>query len=378
MAAGTFWFAEGSGDGATQYRTAPVERGSIEETVAASGTLQPFAYVDVGTQVTGQLKALHVVVGQRVAAGELVAEIDPVLLSARVDATRATLKSLLAQLADRMAQERLAQQQLERNRKLFTEDAVSQEVLEQSAAAAVQATAQVNSFKAQIEQFRSELRSDEANLRYTKIYSPLAGTVVSITARQGQTLVASQQAPVILRVADLLVMTVWAQVSEADVAKLQVAMPVYFNTLGSERRWHSAVRQILPTPDTVNNVILYNVLFDVANPEGVLRPQMSAQVYVVLGRAADALLVPTAALQPLAGKAGVIAGAEANPPTAKTYRVQVLRGDGETELREVQIGLATRQQAEVLSGLHAGEAVVLGIAAAPGGTRSGSWLASRP
>lgn len=364
-AAVALWLGRGADGGGSHYRTAGVERGSIEEAVSAIGALQPFSYVDVGTQVTGQLKSLKVVLGEQVEAGQLVAEIDPVLLAARVDGTRATLKSLLAQLADRSAQLRLARQSQERNSKLYAGEAVSQELLEQTDAAALQAAAQVESVKAQIEQVRSELRSDEANLRYTKIYSPLAGTVVSITARQGQTLVAAQQAPVILRVADLSVMTVWAQVSEADVAKLRVLMPVYFNTLGSERRWHSAVRQILPTPETINNVILYNVLFDVANPEGLLKPQMSAQVYVVLARAEDALLVPPAALQPPAGKAGTIGGAppEAGKPAAKTYRVQVLRDGGQVEERQVQVGLVTRMQAQVLSGLAPGEQVVVGTVA---------------
>lgn len=351
-AAAAFWLLRRDADEGARYRTAQVELGSIEQTVSAIGAVQPFAYVDVGTQVTGQLKTLHVEVGQQVAAGQLVAEIDPVLLAARVDATRATLQSQLAQLADRLAQQRLADQTLARNRQLIGEQAVSQEALDQSAAAAVQAAAQVGSFKALVEQTQSVLRSDEANLRYTKIYSPLAGTVVSITARQGQTLVAAQQAPVILRVADLNTMTVWAQVSEADVAKLQVGMPVYFNTLGSERRWESTVRQILPTPEVINNVILYNVLFDVANPDGVLKPQMSAQVYAVLARADNALLVPSAALQVLRGNA---------TRPAPGYRVQVLHEGGTVEERAVEVGLVTRLQAEVRSGLRAGETVVLGV-----------------
>lgn len=364
-AAAAYWFLRGESGGVTHYRTVAVERGSIEETVSAIGALQPFSYVDVGTQVTGQLKTLKVVLGEQVEAGQLVAEIDPVLLTARVDATRATLKSLLAQLADRNAQLRLARQVQERNTRLYEGAAVSQELLEQTDTAALQAAAQVESVKAQIEQARSELRSDEANLRYTKIHSPLAGTVVSITARQGQTLVAAQQAPVILRVADLSVMTVWAQVSEADVAKLKVLMPVYFNTLGSERRWHSAVRQILPTPETINNVILYNVLFDVANAEGLLKPQMSAQVYLVLARAEDTLLVPPAALQPPAGKAGASGGVppEAGKSAAKTYRVQVLSASGAVEERQVQVGLVTRMQAQVLSGLAEGEQVIVGSVA---------------
>lgn len=391
LAAGIFvvWYLQ-RGDGrADRYITAAVEKGNIEETVSAIGALQPSEYVDVGTQVTGQLKLLRVNIGDVVKEGQLVAEIDPVILASKVDADRATVLNLRAQLDERIAQMRLAQQQYARNRKLFSSDAVSEEVLQQSAAAQEQAVAQVAAVKAQIEQSQSQLKADEANLRYAKIYAPMAGTVVSVTARQGQTLVSSQTAPTILRIAKLDTMTVWAQVSEADVPKIKVGMPVYFNTLGlTERHWYGKVRQILPTPDTVNNVILYNVLFDVANPDQALKPQMSAQVYFLLAKADDVLLVPSAALQPAAKpskggdrqKADVrTTGAQASGPTnggnarsrgkgeedraqPKPYVVRVLK-DGQIDEREVMVGVHTRLQAQVLSGLAEGESVVVGIAA---------------
>ena len=207
-----YWYLR-NGDKSDGFQTAAVERGSIEDTVSAIGALQPLQYVDVGTQVTGQLKTLHVEIGDTVKKGQLVAEIDPTLLQAKVDSTKATLDNLRAQLIDRQAQARLAQQQVQRNRELMKSDAVAQEVLQQTEAAAVQAAAQVTSLRAQIKQNESSLTADEANLRYTKIFAPMAGTVVSLTARQGQTLVSSQQAPVILRIADLSTMTVWAPVS---------------------------------------------------------------------------------------------------------------------------------------------------------------------
>lgn len=377
-----FWHVRNEKN-ADRFVTAVVERGSIEDTVSAIGALQPLQYVDVGTQVTGQLKALNVEIGDTVKQGQLVAEIDPTLLQAKVDSTKATLQNLRAQLVDRQAQERLAQQQLKRNRELMKSDAVAEEVLQQSEAAAVQAGAQVASLRAQIRQNESSLTADEANLRYTRIFAPMAGTVVSLTARRGQTLVSSQQAPVILRIADLSTMTVWAQASEADVPKIRVDMPVYFNTLGlPERRWTGKVRQILPTPETINNVILYNVLFDVDNPDGVLKPQMSAQVYFLLARAENALLIPANALQSSvrgkrsAGKGDAAGGAR--PPEAageasvakagggepamrnkRRFIVRVLK-DGQPEDREITVGVLTRLKAQVLSGLEEGETVVTG------------------
>jgi macrolide-specific efflux system membrane fusion protein len=360
-------------DGTDRFLTDTVETGYIEETVSAIGNLQPLEYVDVGTQVTGQLKTLRVAIGDTVKEGQLVAEIDPVLLQAKVDESRAQMLSLQAQLAERQAQQKLAAQQHARNKKLFAADAVSEEQLQQSAAAEEESAAQVSALRAQIQQTASQLKGNEANLRYTKIYAPMSGTVVSITARQGQTLVSSQQAPVILRIADLNTMTVWAQVSEADVPKIRVGMPVYFNTLGqTERRWTGKVRQILPTPETVNNVVLYNTLFDVANPDQVLKPQMSAQVYFVLAKADDALLVPSAALQPLKRPKADAAVAEKpkraeeraageGGKKAKTYLVRVVE-DGQVEEREVRVGVMTRLQAQVISGLAEGETVVVGVA----------------
>lgn len=402
-----FWYLR-NGDKSDGFQTAAVERGSIEDTVSAIGALQPLQYVDVGTQVTGQLKTLHVEIGDTVKKGQLVAEIDPTLLQAKVDSTKATLDNLRAQLIDRQAQARLAQQQVQRNRELMKSDAVAQEVLQQTEAAAVQAAAQVTSLRAQIKQNESSLTADEANLRYTKIFAPMAGTVVSLTARQGQTLVSSQQAPVILRIADLSTMTVWAQASEADVPKVQVGMPVYFNTLGlPERRWTGKVRQILPTPETVNNVILYNVLFDAANPDGVLKPQMSAQVYFLLARADNALLIPANALQGSArGKkpapGGDAAGAAKKPrdeaagaksppaandggeppaPKKRRFIVRVLK-DGQPEEREITVGVMTRLKAQVLSGLEEGEMVITGSAArddkAKGGPPRGLPTPGRP
>ncbi len=146
--------------------------------MSATGTVQPLEFVDVGTQVTGQLRALHVAIGSAVKKGQLVAEIDPSLFESKVASGQAALRSLDAQLRDREAQAQLADLLRERNRQLKKADAVSDEVLQQSEAAAVQARAQVDGIRAQIQQARSALSGDESNLRYTRIYAPMDGTVV--------------------------------------------------------------------------------------------------------------------------------------------------------------------------------------------------------
>jgi macrolide-specific efflux system membrane fusion protein len=366
------WQFAGGGEPSARPATARAAIATLEDIVSATGTVQPLEYVDVGTQVTGQLGKLHVAVGDVVKKGQLLAEIDPAMFESRVATARAQLQNLQAQLREREAQARLADLLRERNRKLRAADAASEEVTQQSDAAAVQAHAQVDAVRAQIQQALSLLAGDETNLRYTRIHAPIGGTVVSLNARQGQTLVASQQAPVILRIADLGTMTVWAQVSEADVPRVSVGMPVYFNTLGlPQRRWNAQVRQVLPTPEVVNNVVLYNVLFDVANPDGALKPQMSTQVFFRVAGAENAVSIPVAALQTavkplddMAGPADRAATSEAGP--GRAYMVRVLGEGGGIEERTVTVGLQTRMQAQVTSGLAAGEQVVVDGAAARG------------
>ncbi|MFT3719524.1 efflux RND transporter periplasmic adaptor subunit [Pseudorhodoferax sp.] len=281
-----------------QYQIARVQRGDLEDLVTATGTLQPRDYVDVGAQVSGQLKKIHVEIGSIVQQGDLLAEIDPTVLLANVDAGRANLRSLQATLLVREAALVLARDQHQRQKNLMAADATTTEALRTAENNLRSAEAQLAAQKASIEQTQSTLRASEANLNYARIYAPISGAVVSITARQGQTLNANQSAPILLRVADLSTMTVQTQVSEADVGKLRVGMPVYFTTLGSQgQRWYGQLSKVEPTPTVTNNVVLYNALFDVPNADQRLMTSMTAQVFFIAAQARDALLVPAAAVQ---------------------------------------------------------------------------------
>ena len=276
--AGYLWYASRQAPGEepeTAENVVYVSRGRIEETVTAQGKVETREYVDVGAQVSGQLRKLHVAIGDNVRKGDLLAEIDPRVYESRVAADRAQLKTLQAQLTEQQAQITLARQVNERNRRLIKSNAVSQEVLEDSDATLKAALARAASLQAQIEQAQSTLEGDETNLGYTKIYAPFDGTVVSQTAREGQTLNASQQAPVIVQIANLDAMTVRAQVAEADVMRIKDGMAVYFTTLGAlDRRWHGTVRQILPSPEVINDVVLYDALVDVDNRDRQLMSGM--------------------------------------------------------------------------------------------------------
>jgi macrolide-specific efflux system membrane fusion protein len=368
-----------SDDEAVIYTTEAVTRGDIENLVTATGTLQPQDYVDVGAQVSGQLEKLHVDVGSEVKAGDLLAEIDATVYAARVDATRASLRTQQAQLLDREAQLTLANIKYQREKNLFKEDATTNESLQTAEANLKSAQAQLKALQAQIEQTESTLRVEAANLNYAKIYAPIDGTVVSITSRQGQTLNTNQMAPTIMRIADLSIMTVQTQVSEADIGKLRKTMPVYFTTLGSQgRRWYSKLERIQPTPEILNNVVLYNALFDVPNENRLLMTQMSTQVFFIESQAKDVLLVPMSAVsfsspteQQKAEwkkrraeiKESINNRNQSANKTAHSPRpalVNIMKSDGSLEERKVLVGVTNRVQAEILEGLEEGEQVVSG------------------
>lgn len=379
------WFA--TGDAANSILTAAVTRGDIEDTVTATGTLQPKDYVDVGTQVSGQLKNLLVDIGAMVTKGQLLAEIDPSVYQSKVDADRAQLLNQRAQIADKQAQLELAKLQFVRQKNMTRDNATTTEALQSAEATQQSALAQLNAIKAQRQQTESTLRGDEANLGYTKIYAPMAGTVVSQAAKQGQTLNANQQAPIIMRIADLSTMTVEAQVSEADVPKLHVGMDVYFTTLGgSNRRFYGKLRQIPPTPNVVNNVVLYDALFDVPNPNQVLMTQMTAQVFFVISSAKDAVLVPLPALHAAAAKGQKrgTRGASGTDPRSQFASgralVSVIGSDGKAVEREVKVGVMNRVSAQITAGLEPGDKVVVGTKtpAAPAQQTSGSLVPNTP
>lgn len=360
---GTYWqLTRETAAAGSQYILADVSLGDVEDTVSAVGEIQPRDYVDVGAQVSGQIVNLPVKVGDEVEKGALLAELDADVLKSQVAANQAQLLNLRAQLEERNAQMQLAQQQYKREDGLMAADATSQDALDTAAANLRAAKAQIASIKAQIQQTQSELAGDEANLGYTRIYAPMSGTVVSLDARLGQTLNANQSAPILMRIADLNTMTVEAQVSEADISRLDLGMVATFTTLGQpDRHWSGVLNQILPTPEEVNSVILYDALFDVANPDQKLMTQMSAQVTFVVASAKNVITVPTAALRP--GK------------TPETYQVLLAKQNGSFAPHDVKIGVKNRNVAEVLDGLKPGEQVVVGqrsetAAAGAGGTRS--------
>ncbi|QHF40366.1 MULTISPECIES: efflux RND transporter periplasmic adaptor subunit [Pseudomonas] len=353
--------------------TVQVSRTDIESSVTALGTLQPRRYVDVGAQASGQIHKIHVEVGDVVKEGQLLVEIDPSTQQAKLDAGRFSIENLKAQLQEQRAQHDLARQKHQRQQNLAAGGATREEDV-QTAQAELRATqARVDMFQAQIRQAEASLRSDQAELGYTRIYAPMAGTVVALDARVGQTLNAQQQTPLILRIAKLSPMTVWAEVSEADIGHVKPGMHAWFTTLsGGTRRWTSTVRQILPVPpkplDQTSQgggspastsksgsarVVLYTVLLDVDNADNALMAEMTTQVFFVANQAQNVLTAPIAALQ---------AGPQTDRQTA-----QVVASNGSIEQRNVRTGISDRLRVQILDGLQEGDHLLIGPIDGSGG-----------
>ncbi|WP_240332158.1 efflux RND transporter periplasmic adaptor subunit [Sulfurospirillum tamanense] len=356
----------------------------IEDVVTATGSVEPHETVDVGAQVSGQVMEILVEVGDKVEEGQLLATIDATVYEAKVDGTRAQLKYQKAQMEDRKAQAALAKIVYERQQRLHAQNVATLESLQNAELSYTSAKAQVKMLEAQIEQNESTLRAEEANLQYTRIYAPVSGTVVSVSAKKGQTLNANQSTPTILTIADLATMTVRAEVSEADVLHLKKGMGVYFKTLGSQKRWNGVLEMVEPTPTITNNVVLYNALFDVDNTAGELMTSMTVQVFFIKARARNGVLVPLSALHALpvntqSAQPSQTPSAKKESPrqprgeeqerrrpsrenqtqsVPKEALVKVVLENGTIEERVVQVGVTNRIHAQILSGVKEGETLV--------------------
>ena len=353
-AVGGWYFLFGSGGGSgedeTPRRSATIGHRTLGDVVTASGTLKPSRLVEVGAQVSGQLQKLHVKVGDTVARGDLIAEIDATIQRNLVDASRAGLRATEAQLAVQRSALGLAEAEAARQKRLKADEATTQVEYERAQDALARAQGAMVQLESQIASQRARLTSDEAALGYSSIYAPADGTVLQVLAAEGQTLTATYVTPVILHLADLSTLTVEAKVAEANVGKLEPGMGVHFTTLGSRgRRWHGTLAQILPRANVENSVVTYTALFDVDNADGALRADMTAQVFFELNAPREVLAVPLEMLTDFG---------ERDPETGTPAQVRVQFADGTVEVRVVAIGETSHTYAEVLSGLAEGDRVV--------------------
>jgi len=285
------------------------------------------------------------------------------LAKTALTSANASLENITSQRSVKEAQLVLTKLQADRNDKLFAKKLIAANDRDITKAAYDVAFADSASLTAQMKQATASVNTATANLGYTQITAPMTGEIVSINLLEGQTLNANQSAPNLLRIADLDTVTVWAQVSEADIDRVKLDQDVYFTVLGQDHRWTGTIRQILPTPELINNVVFYDVLFDIQNPKRELYIQMTAQVYIILSQAKGVLLIPTSAV--------------GNASEGSEIKVQILKEDNSIEDRTIKIGIKGEISTEVKEGIEENELVVIGGIQEKATTKTQSALSGR-
>jgi len=333
-----------------RYQLEEIAKGDITQTVSANGTLNPVVLVNVGTQVSGTVKKLYADFNSKVSAGQILLELDPTTFRAAVEQASGTVASAEAAL-------KLARANEQRSRELFALEYVSKQDLDQ--AVQIREAAQ-----AQLQTARGQLAKDRANLAYSIIRSPVSGVVVSRQIDVGQTVAASFQTPTLFQIAqDLTQMQIDTNVAEADIGKIRIAQPVRFTVDAFPgRRFEGNVKQIRLNPINQQNVVTYDVVVAVSNPDLRLMPGMTAYVSFVIEERSNVLLAPNAALRFKPRDAERDAKRPGNgkrPAKSSGPRIYVLRADGITPV-PLQAGITDGRYTEVLGGdLKVGDRVVL-------------------
>ncbi len=352
--AGIFFYrSRHQSDPAAAYKTTPVVRGDLTESITANGVINPVRVVSVGTQVSGTVQKLTVDFNDKVQAGQLLLELDPSVYAARLAASEAALANIRASQSLQTANAARAGQ-------LFKQQYISRQDYETSLQAAKSASAQVAAAEAQIKQ-------DRANVGYTVIRSPVSGVVISRLVDIGQTVAASFNTPTLFTIArDLTKMQIEAAVAEADVAKVKLGQRVTFTVDAyGTRAFEGFVKQVRLNPTSQQNVVTYTVIVEVANPDGALLPGMTANASFLVSEHKNVLLIPNGALSykpadyipPKRHRSAHAAGTTFD---ASAVTVFVLKG-ATPQPRRIRIGASDADSSEVLAGeLAAGEPVITG------------------
>lgn len=378
---------------APTYLTADVVVGDIEESVMASGKVKASKSVNVGSQVSGEVKKLYVKLGDVVQAGDMIADIDSTTQAnnlsnaqANLAQTQASLQtahaglanrqgevqSAMATLAVREAELKKATAQVERLTPLIEINAISQKEFADANAELNVATANVKSAQIALQNAKNSIASAEAeivtaqaniaksqndfstakqNLSHTTIKAPIAGTVVAVTTEQGSTVNTNSATPTIVTLADLSRVRINTQISEADIVNLQAGMKAKFNIIGNpNQKFDAVLTGINPAPEAIStsnnttSAVYYIGYLDVDNADGKFRIDMTAQVNIIINEAKGVLTIPASAIKDEQGKT----------------TVQVLGADGKATTVPVQVGINNRVTAEIKSGLNAGDKVIIG------------------
>lgn len=282
-----------------KFRTEKISRGDVVETVTASGNANAVTTVLVGTQVSGTIKTIYADFNSPVKRGQLIAQIDPATFEAQVEQARANLLSAKANLEKADASFIDAKRTMERNKALFSKDLIARSEVDTAETNYETAKAQINASKAQIVQAEASLKVAETNLRYTRIISPVNGIVVSRNVDVGQTVAASFQTPTLFTIAqDLTKMQIDTNVAEADIGKVKQGQDVEFSVDAYPSViFKGKVSQVRNAPINVQNVVTYDAVILVSNPELKLKPGMTANVSIIISAKKEVLRIPNAALR---------------------------------------------------------------------------------
>lgn len=364
----------------SKYRSTVVDRGAINQTVTATGTINPVALINVGSQVSGTVAELHADFNDRVKKGQVLLKLEPTIFNAQVAQAEANIASARASL-------RLGQANFQRNEQLVAQNFVSSLALDQSRREMDVAAANLKLAQAQLDRARADLNN-------SVIRSPIDGVIIKRTIDLGQTVAASFTTPNLFQIAnDLTKMQIDTSVSEADVGQLRDGLPARFVVDAyPDREFNATMRQFRLAPNVVQNVVTYNVVLDVDNTDELLKPGMTAQVRLVVANRADVLRIPTTALRfrlseeeqaaerkmkdkdvkqvaakpaPAATQDDDIAFRSASE-TARMFKIYKLDAMNQPQPVDIRAGLSNFRYTEVLSGeLKPGDRVVTRALATP-------------
>ncbi|MBI3604681.1 MAG: efflux RND transporter periplasmic adaptor subunit [Nitrospirae bacterium] len=354
LGTGGYFFFQKNESG-LKFKTEKVTRGDLVATVTATGTVNAVTTVLVGTQVSGTIKRLYASFNSPVKKGELIALIDPSTFEAQVDQAKANLLSARANLEKTEAALIDSKRTYDRNKSLFSQNLISQSEMDSSETGYLSAKAQMNAARAQIAQTEAALKLAGTNLKYTRIVSPVDGTVVSRNVDVGQTVAASFQTPTLFNIAqDLTQMQIDCNVVEADIGRIGMTLPVEFTVDAyPDLVFKGTVSEIRNAPVIVQNVVTYDVVVRVDNPELRLKPGMTANVSMIISSKKEALRAPNAALR------FTLSEAKKTAPRENTTGVWILENEKPKRI-QIVTGISDGNFTEVVSGnIKEGEEVIV-------------------
>lgn len=336
------------------YITIPVSRENISQDVSATGEVAPIQLVTVGSQVSGQIETLYVKLGQTIKKGDLIAQIDSTTQQNTYDTEQARLESYQAQYEAAEVKLTVAKSQYDREAALYAKKASSKASLDEAQSTYATAKSSLVELKSLILQARISLNTAKVNLGYTKIVSPLDGTVVSVPVEEGQTVNSAMSTPTIVQIADLSEMKILMEISEGDINKIKPGMTVTYSVLSSpDEVLTTTLKAIDPGLTTLSNgsytqggssdaAIYYYGRLEVPNTEGKLRIGMTTQDTIEIAHKENALVIPMSSVTEIGGK---------------SY-VNVLENNTQTIRKQIQTGLSDGINIEVIDGLNEGELVI--------------------